>query len=132
MWAADACEPAAEAPIEIGEIRYDADGDDNSNLNDEWVEFNNAGTDPIDLSGWGVKDESATQIARRSLASTTDPDGGIQLSRAGVIDLLELLTDARDAAGELDRLRERLLELVNDPAHRTTVIPLRELAALLR
>lgn len=65
LWADDACGPAATgASIRIGHIRYDADGDDNQNLNDEWVEFVNDGDADLDLTGWGVKDESATHRYR--------------------------------------------------------------------
>lgn len=60
MWAPDACGAAATGTIEIGHIRYDADGNDNFNLNDEWVEFVNPGSSSIDLTGWSVKDESAS------------------------------------------------------------------------
>lgn len=71
-------------------------------------------------------------IARRSLASTTRPDGGVELARDGVIELLELLEAAGAAASELARLRGRLLEVLNDPARRTVTIPLRDVAALLQ
>jgi hypothetical protein len=60
MWAPDACGAAATGTIEIGHIRYDADGNDNFNLNDEWVEFVNPGSIPLDLTGWSIKDESAS------------------------------------------------------------------------
>lgn len=71
-------------------------------------------------------------IARRSLASTASPNGEVRLNRTGVIELLELLEDAGATADELARLRRRLLELVNDPTHRTAVIRLRDVADLLR
>ncbi len=60
MWGRDACGAPATGVIEIGHIRYDAAGDDNDNLNDEWVEFTNPGESALDLTGWSVKDESAT------------------------------------------------------------------------
>jgi micrococcal nuclease len=60
LWAPAACGAPAESDIQIGQIRYDADGDDNTNLNDEWVEFLNAADGSVDLSGWLVKDESAS------------------------------------------------------------------------
>ena len=60
MWAPDACGTASEVEIEIGMIRYDADGDDVENLNDEWAEFTNVGSGTVDLTGWSVKDESAS------------------------------------------------------------------------
>lgn len=64
LWASAACGAPAESGIQIGQIRYDADGDDNTNLNDEWVEFLNAGGGSVDLSGWMVKDESASHRYR--------------------------------------------------------------------
>lgn len=66
MWNPAACDAAmgfvspGNASIEIGQIRFNADGDDNHNLNDEWVELNNPGGSDLDLTGWGVKDESAS------------------------------------------------------------------------
>jgi micrococcal nuclease len=60
MWAPDACGVASTADIRVGTIRYDADGNDNENLNDEWIEIVNAGTGTVDMTGWGVKDESAS------------------------------------------------------------------------
>lgn len=60
MWASDACGAATSGTIEIGHIRYDAEGNDNFDLNDEWVEFSNPGPAALDLTGWSVKDESAS------------------------------------------------------------------------
>lgn len=60
LWAPDACGATAEGRITIGEIRFDADGPDNENLADEWVELRNEGSSPVDLGGWQIKDESAT------------------------------------------------------------------------
>lgn len=60
MWNPEACGSAGGASLEIGHIRYDADGDDNHNLNDEWVEITNPGETSADLSGWSLKDESAS------------------------------------------------------------------------
>lgn len=69
LWASDACGDAptgsaASGPAIAIEIRPDAAGDDNVNLNDEWVRFINLGDDPLDLSGWTVADESATNRYR--------------------------------------------------------------------
>jgi len=62
MWAPDACGTAATGEIAIGTIRYDADGNDNENLNDEWGEFTNPGSSVLDLTGWTVTDESASVL----------------------------------------------------------------------
>ena len=42
------------------EIHANAAGDDNENLNDEWVRFVNAGDADVDLDHWIVADESAS------------------------------------------------------------------------
>ena len=43
------------------EINYDARGNDNLNLNDEYVKMENIGEDSIDIGGWTIKD-SGTNI----------------------------------------------------------------------
>lgn len=61
MWATDACGSASTgADVVIDAIRFDADGDDNQNLNDEWVRIANRSTSAVDLTGWVLKDTSAT------------------------------------------------------------------------
>ncbi len=60
MWAPAACGTASTAALAFGMIRYDADGNDNNNLNDEWVEITNSGTVAVDMTGWVLKDESAS------------------------------------------------------------------------
>lgn len=60
LWAPDACGPASESGLRILEVFYDAPGDDNVNLNEEWVTIRNDGENIVDLSGWTLKDESAT------------------------------------------------------------------------
>jgi hypothetical protein len=80
LWAPDACGPAAAgATIRIGHIRYDADGDDNQNLNDEWVELVNDGASPLDLTGWSVRDESATHRYRFPTGFTLPPGATVRL-----------------------------------------------------
>jgi micrococcal nuclease len=61
MWAADACgDETAGAELAISEVRFDADGDDNENLNDEWVQITNRGGSAVAMTGWVLKDTSAT------------------------------------------------------------------------
>lgn len=66
LWAADACGPATDAADDLvfAAVRFDADGGDVDNLNDEWVRLENTGSTVVDLSGWMVKDESATNRYR--------------------------------------------------------------------
>lgn len=60
IWAPDACGPASEALLEITDIRFDAPGDDNDNLNGEWVNIRNRDTSAMTMTAWVLKDESAT------------------------------------------------------------------------
>ena len=47
-----------EGPLAIDTIHADAAGNDNENLNDEYVVFRNVGEERLDLSGWTVTDEA--------------------------------------------------------------------------
>lgn len=47
-----------DADLEVVEIHADAEGDDHENRNDEYVVFENAGTESLALSGWRVSDEA--------------------------------------------------------------------------
>ncbi|MCO8126013.1 lamin tail domain-containing protein [Acidimicrobiia bacterium EGI L10123] len=61
MWATNACGSGTSgADVVIDAIRFDADGDDNENLNDEWVRIANRSGSAVDLTGWVLKDTSAT------------------------------------------------------------------------
>lgn len=62
MWGPDACGAggSTDAAVAIDATRFDADGDDNENLNDEWVRITNQGGGPVDLTGWVLKDTSAS------------------------------------------------------------------------
>ncbi len=48
--------------IHITDFHSNADGNDNYNLNDEYVTFGNKCSYSIDMSGWTVKDETASHI----------------------------------------------------------------------
>lgn len=60
LWAPDACGTAVSAEVQIVHIEYDAPGNDNFNLNGEWVEILNGDETAVDLTGWVLKDESAS------------------------------------------------------------------------
>ena len=64
QWAPDACGPTAEAELVIDEVFWDAPGNDNENLNGEWIRISNAGDGLVDMTGWGIKDESASHRYR--------------------------------------------------------------------
>lgn len=60
LWSTDACGPSVDAELHFAEWRPDAAGNDNENLNDEWIRIGNEGDTVVDLTGWGVRDESAS------------------------------------------------------------------------
>ena len=61
VWAPDACGTPVASDVSIAvEGQYNARGDDNFNLNEEWVRFTNTGSASVDLSGWEVADESSS------------------------------------------------------------------------
>ena len=61
LWAVDACgAPVASSVSIVVDGQYNAPGDDNFNLNEEWVRFTNMASEPADLSGWEVADESSS------------------------------------------------------------------------
>lgn len=51
-------ECGAAAEVEIIDLRPDATGRDDLNPNDEWIEIANRGDTSVDLTDWGVRDES--------------------------------------------------------------------------
>lgn len=48
----------ADADVVILDLRPDAPGRDDFNPNGEWIEIANLGSSPVDLTGWGIRDES--------------------------------------------------------------------------
>jgi micrococcal nuclease len=60
LWAADACGTPVDANLIIIHVEADAPGNDNENLNGEWVEIVNQGSSVTELAGWVLKDESAS------------------------------------------------------------------------
>ena len=48
--------------IYIINFHFNATGNDNYNLNDEYVTFRNKCSYPIDMTGWTIKDETASHI----------------------------------------------------------------------
>ncbi|MEE8405558.1 MAG: thermonuclease family protein, partial [Acidimicrobiia bacterium] len=60
LWAEDTCGEPSKDTLVITHVEYDAPGNDNDNLNGEWVDIENRGSTAADLTGWVLKDESAT------------------------------------------------------------------------
>ena len=63
--------------VEIAEIHPDAAGNDNENLNDEYVTLTNTGDVPLNLSGWTVSDAVGHQYPFANL--TLDSNGSVTL-----------------------------------------------------
>ncbi len=64
LWDPAACGPASTASLVIDRINADAPGDDSQNLNGEWVVIRNAGRSDADLTGWVLRDTSASHRYR--------------------------------------------------------------------
>ena len=62
LWAPDACGRAGprEEAVVISRVEADPPGDDTLDPNAEWVQVRNGGTVEVDLTGWGLKDESSS------------------------------------------------------------------------
>ena len=65
LWAPDACGVQVPDTTNTGtprivRVEYDAPGNDNLNLNGEWAELGAGASGPVDLTGWVLKDASAS------------------------------------------------------------------------
>lgn len=60
LWASDACGAGADAELTISELRYDPPGDDNRELNEEYIRIRNERHSATDMTGWSIKDESSS------------------------------------------------------------------------
>lgn len=60
LWAPDSCGPVTTGSIGVGRVRTNPPGDESQTPNEEWVEVVNTGSRPVDLTGWGVQDESSS------------------------------------------------------------------------
>jgi micrococcal nuclease len=56
--------------IGIFYFRYNAMGDDRNNLNDEYIEFRNSCTYPVDMTGWTVRDDYGHEYEFPEFAAT--------------------------------------------------------------
>jgi micrococcal nuclease len=77
MWGPDGCASDVDASGIALSVQADAPGDDNANLNGEWLDIRNTGEEALDLSGWTVKDESASH--RYTFADDTTVAAGASL-----------------------------------------------------
>lgn len=47
--------PSQDDQVKV-DVNWDADGNDGENVNGEWIDVSNLGVNPVDLSGWWVRD----------------------------------------------------------------------------
>ena len=62
LWKSSEKEYIIDECVYIERFNFDAIGDDNYNLNDEYVTFGNKCTYLIDMTGWTVKDNTASHL----------------------------------------------------------------------
>lgn len=48
---------SSEKPVRISNVSFVAPSPERANLNEEWVEIENAGEIDVDLTGWSISDE---------------------------------------------------------------------------
>jgi len=82
--------------LRIADIHADAAGNDNENLNDEYVTLTNAGDAALDLSGWTVSDEAGHQYTFTNL--TLDPNASVTLYTGSGTDTITERYWGRDGA----------------------------------
>lgn len=79
MWGPDGCvSQRADVSVSLT-VQPDAPGDDNTNLNGEWVDVRNDGDERLDLSGWRIKDESASHRYTFPGGTTVAPGASLRL-----------------------------------------------------
>jgi micrococcal nuclease len=97
MWAPDACGDVPPG-VQVTEVSYDPPGSDRENAAEEFVLLRNDGTEPVDLSGWIVRDESSQHRYRFPEGTVLAPGEGIRLrSGCGSDDGLDRYWCAGDA-----------------------------------
>ena len=75
MWAAGVC--AVASSLGITAIEADAPGPDDENLNGEWVEIKNTGADPVNMTGWSLRD--AESVNRYEFPSGVEIGAGEEI-----------------------------------------------------
>lgn len=79
IWSDEACGARSDADVTISNIEYDAPGNDNEALDQEWVEITNHGDTPIGLENWVLRDESATYRYEFPAGFTLDAGASVRL-----------------------------------------------------
>ena len=78
LWGRDGCRSPVAAEVVLA-VRADAPGDDGRNPNGEWLDIRNVAADPLDLSGWTVRDGSASKRYRFDDGTTIAAGASLRL-----------------------------------------------------
>jgi micrococcal nuclease len=60
MWFPVACGEPPAADVRIRDLEFNPPGDDGDDLNGEWVEVESFDTGDVDLTDWGIRDDSSS------------------------------------------------------------------------
>ena len=117
-------------PLRISEIFASA-GEGSRDAAFEWVEVHNAGSEPIDLTGWTIADNVAVDVLPGGVvaAGAYVTIGGSAEAAGGAVDVV--LEDGRIGnglanTGDVVTLRDPWGRLVDDVAYGTASVPLPE------
>lgn len=80
VWARGACGGSGGEGIRIAEIGADPPGPDGENLDQEFVVVANAGTEPVDLTGWSLRDESTRHRYRFPSGFVLEPGSRVTIT----------------------------------------------------
>jgi len=87
----------ADTGLALVEIHADAAGNDNENLNEEYLVFRNDGATPLDLGGWTVSD-AADHVYAFPAEFSLDPNATVTLRTGSGADTADTLYWGRDGA----------------------------------
>jgi micrococcal nuclease len=79
VWDPNACGPADSTDVVIVRTEGDPPGPDNVELNGEYVVLANTGDDPVDLTGWTLRDSSSQNRFVFPIGFTIAPDAEVTI-----------------------------------------------------
>lgn len=66
-------------PVVISAVNFDAPGNDNGNLNGEWVRLKHQGSGPLGLGGWRLEDEGPNHVYHFPAAFSLGPGAEVTI-----------------------------------------------------
>ena len=77
QWDPNACGPAASTAVRIVRTEGDPPGPDDADLNGEFIVIGNTGTEPVDLTGWVLRDSSSQNRFMFPFGFSIGPDAEV-------------------------------------------------------